>query len=369
MTIGRLAPATLVIDSPVISKMHARIRRTGDQIVVEDLHSSNGTFVNGVAVKQTTPLRDDDLISVGGVRAYRVRFTAVAETPALDPTVRMESRKDDPPAALPVEAAPAEPAAEAFAQDWKTKFAWSPEDLAVLEAERAKVIEEVKRVAGLLPDADGTDRPAPTPAAPPTPVAAPVAPPAAPPPHPAAAHAAEPAGPITSFGHAGPVTSIPHGLLDDDGPEPPKPVAAPPPARAPKRAEDTPHRTVPAGPRVAAPEAPTEAHAQEQVEVPYFVPETISVRSAILKGKPGEFMLQIGTHVIGRQEDCEVHVNDRQISRRHASISVSAAAVTVDDLGSANGTKVNGEPVTRRRDLADGDTLTLGEVEFKVELP
>jgi pSer/pThr/pTyr-binding forkhead associated (FHA) protein len=64
VTIGRLADNTIVIDNSAVSSQHARIAREGPQFVVEDLGSTNGTFVNGDKVAKK-PLRHGDTILVG----------------------------------------------------------------------------------------------------------------------------------------------------------------------------------------------------------------------------------------------------------------------------------------------------------------
>ena len=63
--------------------------------------------------------------------------------------------------------------------------------------------------------------------------------------------------------------------------------------------------------------------------------------------------------VIGRAVDCSVHVDDLQASRRHAEVTVRDGSAVLRDLGSANGTFVNGESVTERR-LAVGDRIGIG---------
>ena len=72
--IGRDAGADLVIDSPAVSRRHARIARTNGQIRVEDLGSSNGTFVNGVRLTAPQVLRPGDLVQLG--RAVSLTFVA-----------------------------------------------------------------------------------------------------------------------------------------------------------------------------------------------------------------------------------------------------------------------------------------------------
>jgi pSer/pThr/pTyr-binding forkhead associated (FHA) protein len=76
VTIGRSAPADVIIDSRLVSKLHARVRRAGDHLAIDDLKSPNGTFVNGTRVQTSQALRDGDLVSIAGIRQYRVRISA-----------------------------------------------------------------------------------------------------------------------------------------------------------------------------------------------------------------------------------------------------------------------------------------------------
>ena len=71
--------------------------------------------------------------------------------------------------------------------------------------------------------------------------------------------------------------------------------------------------------------------------------------------------------VIGRQPDCDIVFDDPNISRRHAEVRVAAGEFTVSDLGSTNGTKVNGVAVTIARALRDGDIVTLGSNSIRFE--
>ena len=73
-----------------------------------------------------------------------------------------------------------------------------------------------------------------------------------------------------------------------------------------------------------------------------------------------------GRWVIGRGSDCDVQIpGDDAVSRRHAEIAVRAGICLIRDLGSCNGTLLNGRHVTRAR-LRPGDVLELGETEFRV---
>ncbi|MGE3172271.1 MAG: FHA domain-containing protein [Planctomycetota bacterium] len=63
--------------------------------------------------------------------------------------------------------------------------------------------------------------------------------------------------------------------------------------------------------------------------------------------------------VLGRVAGCDVVVDDTKASRKHAKIHVQGPVVEIEDLGSSNGTTLNGKPV-QRRVLRDGDEIGIG---------
>jgi pSer/pThr/pTyr-binding forkhead associated (FHA) protein len=64
LTIGRLKDNRLVLDHPSVSSHHACVFNDGGQFIVEDLQSTNGTFVNGRRVSRRT-LRNGDVMKIG----------------------------------------------------------------------------------------------------------------------------------------------------------------------------------------------------------------------------------------------------------------------------------------------------------------
>jgi hypothetical protein len=70
--------------------------------------------------------------------------------------------------------------------------------------------------------------------------------------------------------------------------------------------------------------------------------------------------------VVGRSRDCDVTLNDPNVSRRHAELRQEGAAYWIVDLDSTNGTEVNGRRVQRAK-LSDGDVLTIGSTEVTFE--
>ncbi|MCZ2127408.1 MAG: FHA domain-containing protein [Anaerolineales bacterium] len=63
------------------------------------------------------------------------------------------------------------------------------------------------------------------------------------------------------------------------------------------------------------------------------------------------------TLMVGRDSSCDVQVQDRQVSRFHARLTPTQEGVTLEDLGSKNGTNHNGLEITTPIMLQDGDTL------------
>ena len=73
VTIGRASECEIAVQDPNVSRRHAEVRREGDEFVVVDLGSTNGTKVNGAGVKRPKRLTDGDEIMVG---TTRLRFEA-----------------------------------------------------------------------------------------------------------------------------------------------------------------------------------------------------------------------------------------------------------------------------------------------------
>jgi hypothetical protein len=64
--------------------------------------------------------------------------------------------------------------------------------------------------------------------------------------------------------------------------------------------------------------------------------------------------------VIGRARECEIHISDPNVSRKHAEIRPDGVAYVVVDLDSTNGTELNGRAVKSAR-LTEGDTISVGQ--------
>lgn len=83
----------------------------------------------------------------------------------------------------------------------------------------------------------------------------------------------------------------------------------------------------------------------------------VRVRATEIDLPPGEL-------VLGRGADCFLRIDDDLVSRRHARLIVTADSVTFEDLGSRNGSKVNGERAQGQMQLKTGDTFEVGAQQF-----
>jgi DNA-binding winged helix-turn-helix (wHTH) protein len=79
----------------------------------------------------------------------------------------------------------------------------------------------------------------------------------------------------------------------------------------------------------------------------------------------GEWPLYVGRNVIGRDAECDVHVDDRTVSRQHAAITITAVNATLEDLGSKNGTFIDGRRITSPARVTDGTEVTIGSVKLQ----
>jgi len=96
--------------------------------------------------------------------------------------------------------------------------------------------------------------------------------------------------------------------------------------------------------------------------------ETVQWALRFISGKyqGGEFPLRPNREIIiGRSSDLDMVLVEDMVSRKHAKISTDQNVVTIQDLGSTNGTFVNGEKV-RKADLKDGDRILIGTSIIKI---
>ena len=83
LTLGRDPGNNIVINDPQVSRQHTRIVRQGDLMVVEDMGSTNGTFVNGMRLTEPHTLANSDVIGLGDVVTLTYYGVDIAATEVL----------------------------------------------------------------------------------------------------------------------------------------------------------------------------------------------------------------------------------------------------------------------------------------------
>ena len=94
-------------------------------------------------------------------------------------------------------------------------------------------------------------------------------------------------------------------------------------------------------------------------EVHLFTPHTSESAVVVLRRFPC---------VVGRHSACDHRIPHPSVSRRHCAFHLRDGRVWVEDLGSANGTRLNGEPVGGPRPLTEGDRLELADLSFEAHV-
>ena len=94
LTIGRSAGNDLILADPEVSRRHIRVVRRADGFAVEDIGSTNGTFVNGQRISHLTLLQDGDAIDLGDT--VRLRFVSLAEPTPVITTPEPEDTAEKP---------------------------------------------------------------------------------------------------------------------------------------------------------------------------------------------------------------------------------------------------------------------------------
>jgi ABC transport system ATP-binding/permease protein len=124
-----------------------------------------------------------------------------------------------------------------------------------------------------------------------------------------------------------------------------------------KRSEGRPTKMVPAlkGPASTGAKRPSRAGS---------VGPSLRGLSGVVTGK---IFPLTGAMVVGRIAGVDLRVDDDSVSRRHAEVEIRGSEVVLRDLGSANGTTVNGTPISEDTPLSAGDIIQFGLVEMMYE--
>lgn len=90
----------------------------------------------------------------------------------------------------------------------------------------------------------------------------------------------------------------------------------------------------------------------------------------VIRGKPKGHFLEFppGEFMFGRGPECAIRPNSDLVSRQHCVLQITESEAKVRDLGSINGTLVNGQVVVGELKLEEGDTLELGPMVFQIQM-
>ncbi len=96
----------------------------------------------------------------------------------------------------------------------------------------------------------------------------------------------------------------------------------------------------------------------------------LKVLLIVVQGKPEGKSIPLTGPVfrIGRGPDCHLRPNSEEISRNHAQITLTDTDAILVDLGSRNGTRINGKPITEPHKLRSGELLQVGPLTFAIAI-
>jgi predicted component of type VI protein secretion system len=88
----------------------------------------------------------------------------------------------------------------------------------------------------------------------------------------------------------------------------------------------------------------------------------------VVRGRSTSTTLKLNDDVtsLGRHDDCVIRIKSAQVSRRHCELYEVGGQLMLRDLGSSNGTYINGKRVSGEQSLKHGDELTVGAVTLRV---
>jgi pSer/pThr/pTyr-binding forkhead associated (FHA) protein len=85
------------------------------------------------------------------------------------------------------------------------------------------------------------------------------------------------------------------------------------------------------------------------------------------EGEPQEWLISEGSLTLGRAKECQISIADTRLSRRHTEVRSEGRRVVITDLGSVNGTFVNGVRIQQPQELQHGDRVRVGPFELRYE--
>lgn len=337
--VGRGKQADLRIvegDGSFVSRRHARLWLDGDDLMVEDLGSANGTFVNGNRLSSSWKLSPGDRVCFDETEFH---VEVHGERAGVDPNATAHRPDDDPEFPKPERPA-----------DWNV----ARTQMMGTGPSRADSIEDPAFDLDLDLDFDAAAENAPP--APPAQKPATRSPPRAAP-SPPSVHSDEFDLNLTAEAPSSPPAETSRRQIDDDltveaehdlsiGQA--RPEESPPPAKTPAATVIMSRESAPAfaGPPPAAPSG-------EMVGILGL--------SGPIEGQL--YQLADGRVSIGRSPECDIVVDESSVSKRHAELLIQPGNSRIYDLSRSNGVFVNGNPVDDVA-LNPGDVIRFGRVEI-----
>jgi pSer/pThr/pTyr-binding forkhead associated (FHA) protein len=347
-TLGRSTASNVVVDHGAVSKLHARIRRTSRQLILHDLSSANGTFVNGVPVTSSL-LRDGDLVRLADVAeaAFRVHIeTGLVDSVEIVLPVGEAGAGDEASDATPIPRAAEVPKVSA---NWKTRYDYDSEEIEMIVRmqRQFRELHDERRRGAEARSTKKTEKADKGPAKPAKPAAKPVAKPPA-----------KPAAPA-------PAKPAPAAAAPVPKPETPKPAAAiptPPPAAQPPSAEP---RRPTLSERASGMTPPPSPAPAAEAKVADSIREVRLTSASITVSVEAP-----GTYLLGRALDAALRIDHPTVSRRHAQLVLAGdrSRVTLQHVGTSNVTRVNGADAKAPRELAAGDVVEMGDLKMTVAI-
>ena len=359
--VGRSKESGLRISEGFVSRRHARLWLDGNRLLVEDLGSANGTFVNGERIIARTELEPGDRVCFDETE-FHIEYRGERSGADPDATVYRSRDDDDPASGIPGRPSP-----------WggsSTRVAGSARD--------AKALGDSgpthKRRAEALPsgtDADFELEVGAAPAGSAPGVSASAAPAAeTPASRPPATDAPLSSAPASRPSRAATINEpdFELGLTGES-----RPARAPQPASVSLPDFDTLDLSL----GDARPEEPEPKPSLAVANATVIMGEDAPGRAALTPGPenamgvlglagPVEgnlYALAKGQISIGRAPECDIMIEESSVSKRHAELVIQPGNYRIRDLSRGNGVFVNGSR-TDDAALAPGDVIRLGRVEF-----
>jgi len=145
LLVGRNPESQIRLPEEVISRRHAKVYMRGDDVIVEDLGSANGTFVRGEAISAPTKLEDGEVVSFGNISA-RIQYEGAASKGDMTKTLINISSDEESPSSSVLQQIDA----DRFALDEQTRSLENAEAVSILQKHLHSMNEITRSMAETL---------------------------------------------------------------------------------------------------------------------------------------------------------------------------------------------------------------------------